>query len=428
MFPSRRKRGPRRRALVASLVAFLIGALVQGCVRAAPISPIPGETSASIVAPAPSAEDLGPILSQTARPGVTFPPVVGVTMTRLGSIDAPWATLVVPFARGYVGFAVLDDDVGTLATWFSADGWSWKRTIQSNTVVPCSGWSARSDLDGVYVGEAVDDKVVIIAALLDPTTDVCDQTRLVALVSSDGTTWQRSAPFGPADAGHAWSEQGWTIPGGMEIIANELGATERLSTWRSSNGLTWQQVAPRMIDQPGAQFRVFGAAPDGVRLASSQGSDHAATNILASDDGSTWRTVRTLPIGLIVVDAIPPLAPGGPWLVVTAKVDEDQRHIVVLVSADLAAWTSAPFPRTALKSVHLTRSGWIGVGEDPSIDMGCGSCPRPDAALYTSQDGVRWTRQMPKLLGEGPTLVDGPAGLLAIDSEGEHAVSLVEFH
>jgi hypothetical protein len=35
---------------------------------------------------------------------------------------------------------------------------------------------------------------------------------------------------------------------------------------------------------------------------------------------------------------------------------------------------------------------------------------------------------MPKLLGEGPTLVDGPAGLLAIDSEGEHAVSLVEFH
>jgi hypothetical protein len=78
--------------------------------------------------------------------------------------------------------------------------------------------------------------------------------------------------------------------------------------------------------------------------------------------------------------------------------------------------------------VHLTPAGWIGVGEDASTETGCNPCPSPDAALYTSQDGLHWKRQATKVHGDGPILVDGPAGLLAFENAtGSQVVSLVAF-
>jgi len=359
---------------------------------------------------------------------VTAPPVARLTLARIGTIPSPSGVSVVSFPGGYVAFGTVDD-IGSIATWFSPDGRSWKRTIHSKTIVPCTGWSARSDLDAVYVGAAVDGKVVIIAALADPAPGLCERTRLIALVTSDGVTWQRSAPFGPTGSSPEWSQQGWTIPGGMEIIVNENENPPRLSTWRSSDGFGWEQVATRTVDSPEATFRVFGAGPDGVRLASSQDSEGADTKLLASEDGSTWRTIRTLPSGFGVSSALPPAAAGGAWLVVTANIEAEPEKLVLLESADLVTWKSSPFPRPALSSVHLTSAGWIGVGEDPSSETGCNRCPSPDAALYTSQDGLHWKRQATRVHGDGPILVDGPAGVLALDNaNGAQVVSLVRFH
>ena len=440
MLPSPPRLRAGRGKLTASLALGLVGALVASCGSTATVSSVPVPSFPSIAAPTatPAPTVLSAVASAipaatptptaTARPVVTAPPVARVTLSRLGTIPSPSGVSVVSFVGGYVAFGTVDD-IGSIATWFSADGRSWKRTIHSTTIIPCTGWSARSDLDAVYVGAAVDGKVVIIAALADPAPGLCERTRLIALVTSDGVTWQRSAPFGPTGSRPEWSQQGWTIPGGMEIIVNENEDTPSLSTWRSSDGFAWQQVATRTVDSPEATFRVFGAAADGVRLASSQDGEGAATKLLASDDGTTWRTVRTLPSGFGVVDAVPPVVAGGPWLIITANIEAEPQQLVLLELADLVTWRSTPFPRAAFRSVHLTPAGWIGVGEDPSTDTGCNPCPSPDAALYTSQDGLHWKRQATKVGGDGPILVDGPAGLLAFENAtGSQVVSLVAFH
>jgi hypothetical protein len=440
MLPSPRRLGAGRGKLAAFLALGLVGTLAASCGPAATISSVPGPPSAPINSPMASAAPTAssalasviptatPNPPPTARPMVTAPPVSRVTLSRIGNIASPSGVSVVSFPAGYVAFGTVDD-IGSIATWFSADGRSWKRTIHSKTIVPCTGWSARSDLDAVHVGAALDGKVAIIAALADPAPGLCDRTRLIALVTSDGVTWERSAPFGPTGSAPEWSQQGWTVPAGIEIIVNENDSTPRLSTWRSSDGFAWQQVATRTVDSPEATFRVFGASPDGVRLAASQDSEGAATQILASDDGSTWRSVRTLPSGFGVADAVPPVVAGGPWLVVTVNIEAEPEKLVLLESADLATWNSAPFPRTAFSSVHLTPAGWIGVGEDPSTETGCNPCASPDAALYTSQDGLHWKRQATKVHGDGPILVNGPAGLLALDNTGgAQVVSLVAFH
>ena len=162
--------------LAASLALGLVGALVASCGSTATVSSVPVPSFPSIAAPtatpAPTVSSAvasaipaaTPTPTATAGPMVTAPPVARVTLSRLGTIPSPSGVSVMSFVGGYVAFGTVDD-TRSVATWFSADGRSWKRTIHSTTIIPCPGWSARSDLDAVYVGAAVDGKVVIIAAL-----------------------------------------------------------------------------------------------------------------------------------------------------------------------------------------------------------------------------------------------------------------------
>ena len=329
-------------------------------------------------------------------------------LTKIGTFSAPNGATVVAFAAGYVAFGAIDDQE-TFATWFSTDGRAWRRTVHSTLVVPCPGWSPRSNLQSVYNGTVVNHELVIVASLVAPTATGCDRHRLVALVTSDGTSWQQSAAFGPPTSGMEWSEEAWAIPHGVEVKVSQQ--EDRWSIWRSSDGFHWDEVSsgPAPIE---ADFHVFGTDQHGTRLAVRRSDETSAAVLVASDDGLNWRKVRTLPIGYGVVSALPPHEGGETWLVAIARDDDE---VQVLRSTNLAAWDTARFPRSAIGSLLPTSEGWLAIGSRASSGLAGGPPgPPPNPALYTSSDGAHWTKSTTRIGDFDVSFVDGPAGILAI--------------
>ncbi len=214
-------------------------------------------------------------------------------MKKIGKFSAPNGVGVVSIAAGYVAFGAIDDQE-TFATWFSTDGRDWQRTVHSRTVVPCKGWSARSDLESVYNATVVHGRLVVVASLVAPTAEDCNRHRLVALVTTNGTDWARSSPFGPQGSEFEWSQEAWAIPDGVEVKVSQ--SEERWSIWRSADGFAWDEVSSGPAPADGPTFVVLGTDQHGLRLAA-QASDDVDTILFASDDGSTWRKVKTLPSG-----------------------------------------------------------------------------------------------------------------------------------
>ena len=332
-------------------------------------------------------------------------------------------------AGGYVAwgtyYATSSEGRDQAATWFSPDGRTWERTIHSEVISPCPGWTERQDLELMNpVASAGDGRsLVIMATFLLPDAEACDRAWVISLSTTDGRTWVRSQPFGPKHGDPAWSvwaEDAWAIPGGWEasVKGGEGGAT----IWRSTDLVTWDQVS----GQPGSvddDFTAGGAAPDGTRLAVSGTSEAGLVTLLTSTDSITWRVVHSLPTDFDVRGIAPPSEAGRPWLVATAKLPETGGgEARVLVSTDLQTWQSSTFPRVGIGALTVTRFGWIAVGYWPSLDTGCGDeCPPiDDPTLFVSPDGVSWVEHALPPEKFSPfrydgLFVEGDPGLLAID-------------
>ena len=207
-----------------------------------------------------------------------------------------------------------------------------------------------------------------------------------------------------------WSEEAWATPDGVEVKVS--GQEDRWSIWRSPDGFTWDEVSSGPAPAE-AYFHLLGTDQHGRRLAVTQADDTAAAVLVASEDGSNWTKVRTLPIGYGVVSTLPPHDAGGSWLVAIAR--DDPTEVQVLRSTDLAAWDSARFPRSAIGSWVPTSEGWLAIGYRPSSGGAGGPPgPPPNPALYTTSDGADWKKSTTRIGDPDLAFVDGPAGILAI--------------
>jgi len=397
--------------------SLLLGVLLAACVGA-PTAPTPAP--ASPAAPSPSAEATSspaaatsaatptPTPTPTPRP---VPPAT-VAWTELASIDVGSHGNISgarALAGGYVAWGIYatswDPPDRWFATWFSSDGRTWERTIHSETITPCPGWTERQDLEpSASAGDGR--TLVIMATLLLPDAEVCyvaidpvderlNRALVISLSTTDGRTWARSQPFGPQ---HGDPEDAWAIPGGWEASVDG-------EVWRSRDLDTWYRVA-----SAGFFDWVGGAAPDGTRLAVSIEAEQEV--LLASTDSVTWRVVRSLPADFVAVGIAPPSDAGRPWLVATEMYNNGEEEARVLVSTDLQTWQSSTFPRPGIGALTATRFGWIAIGYMPGRATGCGDTCRPsDPRLFTSADGVTWLALDPP---PGGILVGDDPGLLAI--------------
>jgi hypothetical protein len=340
-----------------------------------------------------------------------------------GSIDG-----VERLNDGYVAWGSFGNDADVdamLATWFSADGRTWERTVHAKSIVPCPGWTARPNLESVYAPAFDGNTLVLAATLLIPDADACDRAQMVSLSTTDGRHWVRSQPFSPPrddPAWAVWSERTWAVPGGWETLVETGGAV--VTIWRSADLVTWSQVAARDLGDtdadPSLQFHVVAAAVDGTRLAVStkQDGETSRSTLLSSVDALSWKVVRVLPPGFSVMEVVPPQAPGREWLVAVARDDPEQGQ--VLLSQDLVTWKGVVFPTPGIGNLVAKKTGWAAVGYWPARETGCGdSCRAVNPSWYTSRNGRTW-------ISRPLQLPSATASLLGVDGSGAWAVDRVQ--
>lgn len=389
--------------LVLGLTAVLVAACSAAPVTTPSATATTGATSpASVTADPPGETPSGPLTFES---------------TAIGKIPgAPYLTGALAFERGYLAWGTIDD-VGTVATWYSADGATWAQSVHSTPIVPCPGYAARPDFGSVYDGASIGGGIVLAGGLAIPDDLDCDRQKAVAIATTDGTTWDRSAPFGPQRARWEWSQNVWAAPGGVEAMVE---SDQKPGTiWRSADGLAWIEVG--FLEAPvGGQVGVYASSSDGTRLGYRSDPEGPGA-VLASRDLVAWYEVTGLPTGFGIVGVIPPERAGGLWLLSMVRDDPEEARLVW--SPNLVSWQEVTFPRPAIWSLVSTPNGFVAIGYSEQREVGCGDNCRPsDPALYASADGVTWTRQF-DVGHEGARIVVGPAGTLLFESRDGVVVS-----
>jgi hypothetical protein len=252
-----------------------------------------------------------------------------------------------------------------------------------------------------------------------------------AWISTDGRLWRHvSQPaFHESTQIRMTSVAAWH---GGYVAAGYLGSLVgpiRAAFWTSPDAETWDRVAD---DAAFADARVTGlaAAPDGSRLVAvgGVGDSQALTGAVAwqSIDGTTWqRTADTPKLRGTVMNAVT-WGSGG---FVAVGSDVASVRAVAWTSADGTTWTEAPDDpgldnfglKIEIRDVTATESGYLAGGH---FLFGT---QYPSAAIWTSPDGVAWTR-VPDAPGfsQGKVqgVVAGGPGLVAVGSFGSPDVSV----
>lgn len=302
----------------------------------------------------------GVSVSPVASASPAIPPLVWTRSTdpALGGAGEQWLNDVVAAGPGLVavGADSQPSAVTAGAVWTSADGSAWTRvpsppvTAGSRCASPLTDGS--TDLS---VATAGGPGLVALGPGWVPAEDGGECDLVVAWTSSDGLTWQP----GHREPLHEWQGTSlWDVaPGGPGFVAvgGSLGTRSwDAAVWTSPDGSAWTRV------------------PDEGSVSGSRGRDvfvHAVTR-------------------------------GGPGVVAVGSEQHQDRctRAVVWTSRDGLGWTRAPDDAAALRgdcdqgmsSVTSGGPGLVAVGGaayDPDSSTGWSR-----AAVWTSPDGVTWTR------------------------------------
>jgi len=246
-----------------------------------------------------------------------------------------------------VGWDLSDgDNVQSGAVWTSSDGVTWSRVLGDEGVFgdPNSQW-----MESVAAWEG---GLVAVGWELSGNSPDTAEVDGAVWISSNGVTWSRvpddEGVFGQMNSVAVW--EGGLVAVGAELSRNTTNTAEvdvNGAVWTSSNGVTWSRVP----DDEG----VFGG-PD------SQGMESVAV----------WEG------GLVAVG----------W-----DDSGDDRDAAVWTSSDGVAWSrvvgdegvfggpdSQRIVGVAAREAGLVAVGWDDSGDDR------------DAAVWTSSDGVSWSR------------------------------------
>lgn len=287
------------------------------------------------------------------------------------------------------------------AVWSAAGPHEWERVAHDERLFG-------GDAEQLMWGVATDGDVLVAVGRDDARGD----KDAAVWTSRDGFEWTRvrdarGALGGPGDQVMnrvaAWS-------GGFVAVGFESrGRNRDGAAWVSRTGARWTRVAgERVLGGPGDQvLRSVAAAPDGVVAVGSEargevrGDDDAA--VWTSRDGARWERVEDPTGGLTFGGPEDQVAAtvtaGGPgWVAAGFDTSAGSYDVAVWTSADGASWERVPrndlvFGGPSHQFIwgisSSSPTGWlVAVGRD---DVGGG----PDAAVWTSIDGLTWRRMLP---------------------------------
>ena len=251
--------------------------------------------------------------------------------------------------------------------------------------------------------------------------------------SADGMAWTR-VPHDETIFGGPDNEWLWDVTTGPDaLVAVGFGGppeAQHAVVWTSADGATWQRVAhdPAVFgDDGGAVMLGVAAGPDGFVAVGAIGSPEMDAAVWTSPDGTTWTRVpdNDAVLGGGGIQSVSAVAWTGDRFVAVGLEDDDA---AVWISTDGTGWERVADPggmfgggigSTAMRAVTTGGPGLVAVGSGWAVD-------RPAVVVWTSPDGVAWTRvehDEAVFGGLGPPLVmsvaAGRGGVIAVGFDGE---------
>jgi hypothetical protein len=286
-----------------------------------------------------------------------------------------------------------DAGEGHAAVWTSADGITWSRVPHDEEIF---GGLGEEFMTSVIAGGPG-----LVAVGWDLGRYSADAA---VWTSPDGLTWSRvpddEGVFGGSSHQAMW---GVTAGGPGLVAVGEDRSRDRedgdVAVWTSADGITWSRVPHDQENLGTGQVTSVTTADSGLLVAvgnegnmeSGGSGDDAA--VWTSIDGITWSRVPhdDAVFGEAVMQSV---TAGGPGLVAVGTSGlEDDRHAAVWTSVDGITWSRVPhdeavFGRAGdqwMEGVTASLNGMVAVGGADSEDGA-------DAAVWTSTDGIIWTR------------------------------------
>ena len=374
--------------------------------------PVPTASPGPDASPGPNAST-GPVASPVV-------PASALTWESLGAMNEAGVKGLVAFDGGYVAYGSTDA-LGPVA-WFSADGRTWTATPLASKHLNCPGWGPPGDdyvPDADVTAGATNGRQVVLAGAEQLFTDAActapgSSVRMVAWISSDGRTWQRSDGFAPGTT-NARVAGAWPASDGWQVTDEFSG-----EVWTSADGLAWERAAI-VARGTTAAITPVAAGPDGSVVVAQHGQDGGPYFGLAAWNGSTWRDVALPePCAGEPAMVLPPAVGGSGSSAGSSSGSSSASWLLaagqsICASADLGTWTSSAVPVASwAQTWELARTRF---GLLASISQDCRDCAQPGPWVnYLSTDGRTWAE-----LGSSVQafhLADGPAGVIALGPEG----------
>jgi hypothetical protein len=260
--------------------------------------------------------------------------------------------------------------------------------------------------------------------------------------SADGVRWTR-APHDESVFGGDDSQVMWSVavggPGLVAIGGERSGVHSVAAVWTSADGVGWTRVPHDESVFGGDDFGDFQmmksvavGGPGLVAVGSERSGDQTVAAVWTSADGIDWTRAPHDESVFAGNQGMTSVTVGGPGLVAVGGGSGDA---AVWTSADGVDWSRVPYDESVfggddfqvMLSVAVGGPGLVAVGGEGSEDDW-------DAAVWTSVDGVGWARvphDESVFGGDGSQLMRsvaaGGPGLVAVGSErsGDHSVAAV---
>jgi len=294
---------------------------------------------------------------------------------------------------------------GAAAVWTSPDGLTWTRVPHDEAVFGGPNWE--------YMWAVVVGGPGLVAVGVDSPGGI-DRNAAV-WTSPDGLTWTRVPHDEAVFGGPRAQAMTAVVVGGPGLVAvgydeggggweDGGGRAKDAAVWTSPDGLTWTRVPDdeAVFGGPNSQ-RMNGIAAGGPGLVA-VGYDNSAAGwagengnaaVWTSPDGLTWTRA---PEGEVFGDyrwqTMSAVVAGGPGLVAVGYDGTATNHdAAVWTSPDGLTWTRVPHDEAVFGGPNAQAMNAVVAGGPGLVAVGyAGVANDPDGAVWTSPDGVTWTR------------------------------------
>ena len=235
-----------------------------------------------------------------------------------------------------------------------------------------------------------------------------DDSDAAVWISPDGVTWSRVAHDEEVFGGEGGQQMLGVVAGGPGLVAvgfDESGGDADAAVWTSRDGAVWSRVPHQEAVFGGVGDQsMFGVTTGGPGLVA-VGGNHLENLSFGQDGEGAVGAVWTSPDGVTrsrvahddavfggeANQTMWSVAAGGPGLIAVGVEESDDFDAAVWTSRDGAAWSRVPHHEAVfggegyqlMFGVTAGGPGVVAVGADDSGG---------DAAVWTSVDGLIWTR------------------------------------